>query len=60
MQLFEIEVLERSGSWLIQLNGKVVSGAASRTRAQTIARHAAASLRTAGFPVTVDGWLAST
>lgn len=59
MQLFEIEVLERRGSWVVQLNGKVVSGAPSRSRAQTVARHAAASLRTAGFPVVLDGWLTS-
>ncbi len=51
MPTFDLEVLSLRGSWVIKLDGRVVSGAATLTGADRIARYAADSLAHSGYQV---------
>lgn len=51
MPTFDLEVADLRGSWVIKLNGRVVSGSATLEGADRIARHAAESLVLSGFAV---------
>ena len=57
MQSFDIDVFSRGGAWLIRVGDRVMSGAATRQRAERIARLAADNLAATGFGVrlTVEG-----
>ena len=51
MRLFDLDVIPGRGSWLIKLDDRVMSGAATRAGAERIARHAAETLRLSGSAV---------
>jgi hypothetical protein len=51
MQTFDLEVASLRGSWVIKLDGRVVSGSATLAGADRVARHAADSLLRSGYGV---------
>ena len=59
MRTFDLDVIHDRGSWLIRLENRVMSGAATRDGAVRIARHAAETLRLSGSDVRLRIWGAS-
>ena len=51
MRSFDIDVCANRGSWIIRMDGRIRSGAATRATAEKIARHAAESLCRSGYEV---------
>ncbi|HEX8569987.1 MAG TPA: hypothetical protein VF699_08710 [Caulobacteraceae bacterium] len=51
MRISEIEVFPRNGSWLVQIDGRVMSGAPEYVRAERIARITAETLCDGGWDV---------
>ena len=56
MRSFDLDVIPGRGSWLIRLENRVMSGAATRDGAERIARHAAETLRLSGSDVRLRVW----
>ena len=56
MRSFDLDVIPARGSWVIRLENRVMSGAATRDGAERIARHAAESLRLSGSEVRLRVW----
>ena len=56
MRSFDLDVVPGRGSWLIRLESRVMSGAATRDGAERIARHAAETLRLSGSEVRLRVW----
>ena len=56
MRSFDLDVIPDRGSWLIRLENRVMSGAATRAGAERIARHAAETLRLSGSEVRLRVW----
>lgn len=53
MPAFDLEVLNLRDSWVIKLNGRIVSGSATLSGADRVARYAAQSLVQSRFQVSV-------
>ncbi len=51
MRTFDLEVASLRGSWVIKLDGRVVSGSSTLAGADRVARYAADSLVRSGFGV---------
>jgi hypothetical protein len=56
MRSFDLDVVPGHGSWLIKLESRIMSGAATRDGAERIARHAAETLRLSGSEVRLRVW----
>ena len=56
MRTFDLDVIPGGGSWLIRLENRIMSGAATRAGAERIARHAAETLRLSGAEVRLRVW----